>query len=131
MKEFVIDYSATWDYSQPYCVRVVDYKDVQIRADLIGGNEIVAESPEIEIVFDYPLSHEVTLPFSNDGKPFTRRDFWRAVYEGYTQIYREEDEAERQDFDGPYGIWGHDIGDLHIEGVTEVESNKFELHMGS
>jgi len=139
MREFDIDYTADWGASP---VRVVDYKNDKRSAALIDGDEIVADSPEIEIVFDYPLSHRVTLFFSNDGKPFTRRNFWRAVHEGYTQIYREEDEAvgktdnipgmlNRQESEGPYGIWGHHIGDLYIEGVQEVKQNKFELLMGS
>ena len=142
MKTFEIEYSADWNYSNPHCVRVEDYHDLQVRADLINGDEVVVESPEIEIVFDYPLEQAVTLSFSNDERPFTRRDFWRAVYEGYTQIYREEDEAvgttgpipgmlNRATSEGPHGIWGHDMGDLYIEGVTEVGHNKFELLMGS
>ena len=142
MRTFEIEYLADWDYCEPHCVRVIDYStDGEIYEALINGDEVVAQ-PEIEIVFDYPLSQAVTLSFSNDGSPFLRRDFWRAVYEGYTQIYREEDEAvgvtgpipgmcNRATSDGPHGIWGHDMGDLYLEGVTEVGHNKFELLMGS
>ena len=142
MKTFEIEHAADWDDNEPHPVRVEDYDGAETYLALIDGDEIVVESPEIEIVFDYPLEQAVTLSFSNDDSPFTRRDFWRAVYEGYTQIYREEDEAvgetgpipgmfNRATSEGPHGIWGHDMGDLYIEGVTEVGHNKFELLMGS
>lgn len=142
MREFSIEYESDWLHDPAHAVRVVAYTDMDIHMSLIAGDEIVVESPEIEIIFDYPLSNEVVLSFSNDGHPFTRRDFWRAVYEGYTQIYREEDEVEgetgnypgmlnRQHSDGPHGIWGHHIDDLFIEGVAEVKPNVFALSMGS
>ena len=143
MRQFDIDYAAEWDNGKPHCVRVVEYEDLLVGSmSVIDGDEVVTDSPQIEIVFDYPLSKAVVLPYSNGDRPLTRVEFWCAVYEGYTQIYREEDESEgetdnipgmlnRQQSEGPHGIWGHHIGDLYIECVREFAPNKFELCMGS
>ena len=87
------------------------------------------------------MSGDFEFTFENN-RPYTRKDFWGAVCEGYKRIYREEDAAEgptdnlpglldRDSSEGPYGIWGHHIGDLFLEGVREISPNKFELSMGS
>jgi len=152
MKEFNIEYEGFWDVPEldeenaGHSVRVVQYEDDEVLEALTNADEIVTDSSTVQIIFDYPLSHKVQLGFTNivDGEesPFSRRDFWGAVFEGYTQIYREEDGAvgstdnipgmlNRQRSKGPHGIWGHVIDDLFIEGVREVEPNVFELCMGS
>ena len=147
MKEFEVNYMPNWAIEMSRetgaSVRVIGYNDPAVQSTLINGDEIVADSPEITIVFRYPLSGEFELNFKalNDSF-FTRKDFWRAVYEGYLKIYGEEDTAvgttdnipgmcNRAVSEGPYGIWGHHIGDLYLEGVREISPNKFELSMGS
>ncbi len=37
----------------------------------------------------------------------------------------------RKRSNGKYGIWGHDIDDLYLEGATEVKPGEFELAIGS
>ena len=143
MKKFEVNYMPVWavDVDRGHSVRVVGYREPIVQSTLIDGDEIVADSPEITIVFNYPLKHKFEFEFENDGS-FTRKDFWRAVYEGYFKIYEEEDAVvgstgnipgmlNRSVRKGPYGIWGHHIDDLYLEGVREISSNKFELSMGS
>lgn len=145
MKEFKVNYMPEWaaemDRENGSCVRVIGYIDPVAQSTLIDGDEIVVESPKITIVFSYPLKDSFEFEFENDGS-FTRKDFWRVVHEGYLKIYEEEDAAvgptgnmtpmlNRATSDGPYGIWGHHIDDLYLEGVREISSNKFELSMGS
>lgn len=145
MKEFEVNYMPDWAVEDNHdggsSVRVVGHCDPVVQSTLIDGDEIVTDSPEITIVFSYPLKSKFELKFTNDGN-FTRKDFWRAVYEGYLKIYGEEDTAvgptdnipgmcNRAPSEGPYGIWGHHIDDLYLEGVREISSNKFELSMGS
>ena len=145
MKKFDINYMPDWAVEEGYkdgtSVRVEQYVDPDAQATLIDGDEIVADSPKITIVFSYPLSGNFELEFENEGS-FTRKDFWRAVYEGYLKIYGEEDNAvgptdnipgmcNRSVSEGPYGIWGHHMSDLYLEGVHEISPDKFELYMGS
>jgi len=145
MKKFNIDYMMDYedgDGPQPSPVRVVEYEDEEVKEALIDGDEIITQSSVIQIKFEYPLHNSTTLTFTNEGKPFTRKCFWQAIFDGYTRIYREEDEAagptgtipgmyNRETSVGPYGIWGHIIEDLFIEGVVEKKKNFFTLQMGS
>lgn len=109
--------------------------------ELVKPNEKITDASIIRIMFDYPLSHSVTLLFTNDGG-FTRLEFYRAIYEGYTTIYREErgDVGDpgnlpgllnRAPSHGRHGIWGHGIGDLCIEAVTHVGNDVYHLSIGS
>ena len=61
---------------------------------------------------------------------FTRKDFYNAVRKGYKKIYKKEDNPGRV-FEGPYGIWGHDLCDLYLEGFTEKKPGYFILSVGS
>jgi len=129
----------TSDYTRT-CPHIASFEQEEDR--IIGPNVMVCKREEIEITFDYPLGHEVTLKFRNQGG-FNRRDFLRAVAQGYRQIYREEDEAvgdpgqvsdtciNRGFSKGPHGIWGHYMGDLFFEGYAQPKPGKFTLSIGS
>lgn len=108
---------------------------------LIKPDEVVITETKINIKFEYPLTNPVTLSFVNPGG-FTRFDFFRCVYEGYLNIYKEEESADedpgmvpgmlnRARSDGPHGIWGHVIEDLFLEGVEDKGDGNFELFIGS
>jgi len=122
------------------CPRVCDFPDVKPE-DIVGGNRLITSREKIQITFDYPLSHSVPIEFANPGG-FTCWDFFKAVYDGYSQIYAEEEQAvgnpghipgmlNRSVSQGPYGIWGHDMEDLFLEGFRETTPGCFDLGMGS
>jgi len=111
--------------------------------DIIDADEIVTDRDSILINFTYPLSRKVSFSF-HQKRPggFTRLDFYQCVLAGYHRIYNEEHKAvgdpghiqgmlNRESSDGPYGIWGHDIGDLVLEGVTDNGDGTFDLSIGS
>ena len=104
-------------------------------------NPVIIAQDSSEIEFDYPLSRRARFTFTSPGG-FTAWDFYRAVYEGYTRIYgAETSEAgdpghlpgtlNRAPSEGPYGIWGHGMDDLYLEGYREVEPGRFRLGIGS
>jgi hypothetical protein len=104
-------------------------------------DEVVCTDKEITIVFDYPLESAVEFHFKSD-KGFTRLDFYKLIRATYERIYDAEDAAcgqtgnqpgllNRARSNGPYGIWGHVIGDLCIEKVIRMSNGKYELSMGS
>ena len=114
------------DYDNP--VTLADSK----RADL---NDVVIPEGVIVIKFTYPLSGEFLFTFKSK-KGFTRRKLVELICFTYQKIYDEENgtskvkeqsyaEASggtsslmnRVETDGKYGIWGHCIGDLVLEGV--------------
>jgi hypothetical protein len=66
-------------------------------------------------------SHPVNLLFEDD-KGFTLADLFQSIHKGYTRIYADAE---------TYGIWGHGIADLVIEGINEIEPGVFELRIGS
>ena len=91
---------------------------------LTGKNatdEKVTDREEISIQFKYPLSDSVTFDFAHDGG-FSLRQFTEVVREGYQRIYADATK---------YGVWGHTIGDLYIEGISEDAPGVFTLSMGS
>ena len=93
-------------------------------------------------MFTYPLKNKVSFEYTNkDG--FTRMDLFRCIYEGYKEIYETEEKDagdpgtyeklyNRKHSQGRYGIWGHYIVDLRIEGVSYDPKTKLvELLIGS
>jgi len=99
--------------------------------------DVITKLEEIIIHFDYPLSSPVDLKFIHLCG-FTRKDFYNAVRKGYKKIYKKEDNPgrvpgllNRAKCEGPYGIWGHDLCDLYLEGFTEKKPGYFILSVGS
>lgn len=118
------------------CPRIIDFE----KASPVGAARIT-DLETIEIEFDYPLSHSVKRIFTNQGG-FNAYDIFKAVHDGYTTIYREEEAAtgdpghvpgmlNRQRSAGPHGIWGHDIGDLYLEGIVHDGNGRVSLLIGS
>lgn len=119
------------------CVRVVDYPE-RGQLDLVNPNEMVTGLEKLVIEFDYPLSNPTALEFTSRGG-FSRLNLFRCIYEGYKRIYDVEDGdpgnipgmLNHATSDGPFGIWGHSMGDLFIEGVEINDDGTVKLHMGS
>ena len=96
----------------------------------------------ISIKFSYPLENKVSFEYHNKGG-FTRLDLFRCIYEGYKDIYEAEEKEvgdpgtyrmlyNRKQSKGKYGIWGHYMNDLRIEGIIYDSKERFiELSIGS
>lgn len=140
MNEFEIDYLYNdKEYkNEEWAMPVV--KDEDCIKNMIQPNEIVTTATEITINFNYPLTTPVDFTYKS-AKGFTRKKFWECINKGYTKIYKDEEKdvgnpgnipgmCNRARSAGPYGIWGHCMGDLVVEGVTK-EKNIYHLHIGS
>lgn len=114
---------------------------------LTGADAIVIRDAEIQLKVDYPLNHAHYFPLKSSAG-FTRRAIVEAVVQTYVRIYSEEKDTirhmavipasqrrgliNRNTTDGKYGIWGHDIGDLVIEGIEyDPASKTVALSIGS
>lgn len=108
--------------------------------EVFGKDEIITHAKKVTVIFSYPLSGEFKFEFKNSQGKITRREFALFIQSTYRRIYHEETSGQvenivgmlnRQRTDGPYGIWGHHIGDLVIEGVRHTGDNVYTLIIGS
>jgi predicted nucleotidyltransferase len=115
--------------------------------NLIGKDEIVIERKFALLRIDYPLSNPVEIMIMSDSeKGFTRKKLVEEISKAYNQIYKEEEETSniktipiferegvinRNQTDGKYGIWGHDIDDLDLSGIVlrEIDSGYLKLEL--
>ena len=101
---------------------------------------VISES-DLSIKISYPLTNPVEFKiYSEEG--FTRRILFTEIRKKYKEIYQEEQESanvkvvppdereilmNRNQTDGKYGIWGHDISDLILVGIEIHKNNKGEI----
>jgi hypothetical protein len=109
----------------------------------IDPTEVIAPAGTIQVRFDYPLSNPFVAEFSQPQE-WAAQDFILAVCNKYEEIYAEEAAttkvvpighqgslANRNQTNGKYGIWGHVIEDLSLEGFNKGEDGIYELWLGS
>jgi hypothetical protein len=96
------------------CISVCDGKDLD------DYSKIIVKGDEATIVFDYPLSGKFEFKFKNKGG-FTLGKIINLVSKTYEKIYKDPQK---------YGIWGHEMGNLFIEGIV-VNGSQVELWIGS
>lgn len=113
------------------------------KARVFHGAQVMFETTDpVDFVYDYPLSVVVHRVHTLKSGKWTRRKVARTIQNDYARIYREEDKVDsvgnipgmlnRATSQGPYGIWGHVIEDLVIEGVTyNPQTNTIRMSIGS
>ncbi len=119
--------------------------------NLADEDDIVIPHQTTTIVLNYPLKKEFKFEFKADHKDgFTRKHIIGSICQKYQDIYNEEEVSTKMEVlsmedrvkkgglmnrnktDGVYGIWGHDIGDLYLEGISYNHStNEVTLSIGS
>jgi len=110
--------------------------------DLYKPNETVIFNTKYTMEISYPLTHPATFTF-NSARGFSRLDVINNIVESYHAVYKKEEASmntviepinkrtglvNRQSSNGAYGIWGHDIDDLVIEGM-QYDPNTHVLTM--
>jgi len=112
---------------------------------LIGRDEVVLTEKEAVLIIDYPLNNPTEIIIkAKDSKGFTRGELAGIVSTEYHRIYAEEEESaktktmpmeqrpimNRNETDGKYGIWGHDIDDLDLSSIiVHREGGKVKLEL--
>lgn len=109
--------------------------------NLYNKDEIIIKYPVIKVVIDYPVTdlYEFTLKSSNG---FTRAQLFTEISKHYHLMYEEEEKTatiktipidqrtelyNRNQTNGKYGLWGHDIADMDIAGVMVFKNKKGEI----
>jgi|SRR5580704_6393234 hypothetical protein len=109
---------------------------------LVKNANWVMDKPTVKILFDYPLDHPVVFEFTTaPGKrSCTVGDFAGFVLDGYRRIYEVEwkyvlnEDGTRysiENLSGPYGVWGHGIGDLSLNGAEKGDDGVWKLDICS
>jgi len=127
----------------PFAVHIATgmvYKLNKVRAtDRNEFDTIMEPSPILKFKIDYPVTNPKEVELTHeDGRGWTRREFVEAVRSAYVEIYSAEADPghvpgtlNRGRSEGPYGIWGHDIGDLVLEGAAKLPDGSWDLIVGS
>lgn len=110
---------------------------------LVDADEVVIKQQAINIIFDYPLNKPVVFEFKNP-KGFTRKALILAISKKYHEIYEEEEKSSkvktvpldkrtgiinRNETQGKYGIWGHDLSDLDLSSIEIHETNEGKINI--
>ncbi|KAJ1640185.1 hypothetical protein T492DRAFT_932269 [Pavlovales sp. CCMP2436] len=105
---------------------------------LVKPDEVVVRDGKVRCLFRYPLSKPfvATLRAPDGAGNFTRTALVQAICVEYARIYTEEEakstvpvditsptNLKRNKTNGPYGIWGHGLGDLHLSNIFYVDEH--------
>lgn len=108
--------------------------------NLIKKDEIVISDKKITLIIDYPLTtaYEFNLSSING---FTRETLLSEISKHYYKLYEEEEKSatiktipmekrtmyNRNETNGKYGIWGHDIADLVLTDIQVYKANNGKI----
>lgn len=106
----------------------------------LDSTEIVIPEKEIKVHFSYPFNNPKVLTLVSKTERWTRRDIYNAIRNMYKIIYEQERQTSslkeesistrtngdsllinRAETNGVWGIWGHDLEDLAITGISRNE----------
>jgi hypothetical protein len=108
---------------------------------LMDRESVIISEPKITILIDYPLTHEHRFILESKTG-FTRAELLRAISEEYFKIFEIEEKSatiktipvakrtklyNRNQTNGKFGIWGHDIGDLVLSEVLVYKTPDGEI----
>jgi len=129
----------------PYVNLADPQKDLK---QMRGPEEVVFTGTELIVILDYPLRNESSFPISaSSPSGFTRAELARKVADLYRRIYEEEAQTSkipvtpveqrkglinRNQTNGKYGIWGHDLSDLvlHTIEISRRPDGKVVANLG-
>ena len=104
---------------------------------LVDADKIILPFTTAKIIIDYPLNFPADFEISTTGQGFSRKQLILEISERYHEIYKLEESTattktipldkrkgliNRNQTDGKFGVWGHDISDLDLSQI-EVHKN--------
>lgn len=106
-------------------------------SSLINPDETVLPYSTVTLLIDYPLNIPATFELSTSEKGFSRKQLILEISKRYHEVYKEEEASatekttpldkrkgliNRNETNGKYGVWGHDLSDLDLSSI-EVHKN--------
>jgi hypothetical protein len=129
------------DYPEGFIPYIKLEHPQQYIKQLINQDEIVVKEDAITLIIDYPLTNEYRQKlYSRDG--FTRRELIMEISKAYYKLFDEEEATatvktipvekrttvyNRNQTNGKYGIWGHDIADLVLADIMVYRALEGEI----
>lgn len=110
-------------------------------AQLIDRNKIVISENKLTVIIDYPLTNEYRFELESKNG-FTRELLLKEISKNYYKLYDEEERSatiktvpvdkrttmyNRNQTNGKYGIWGHDIGDLVLSEILVYKGTNGQI----
>jgi len=107
---------------------------------LINKDQTVIVNRSVTVIFDYPFSKQYNVEIKS-SKGFTRKMLIMEISKIYHHIYNQEEKTatvktlpmekrtmyNRNETNGKFGIWGHDIGDLVLSGIDVHQTLKGQI----
>ncbi|MBB4801956.1 hypothetical protein HNP37_002017 [Flavobacterium nitrogenifigens] len=104
--------------------------------NLINKDEIVIAEEKITVVIDYPLTNIYKFDLKSK-KGFNRELLVQEITKEYQKLYQDEEKSatiktvpmkerkmyNRNQTNGKYGIWGHDLADLALSSIQVYKEN--------
>jgi len=105
--------------------------------NLVNPDEMVIPYQKVVLIIDYPVAKPVFFELTSQSKGFTRKQIIFEISKKYHELYEEEEKtakiktipmgqrktlANRNETDGKYGIWGHDLSDLDLSSIDIYEN---------
>jgi hypothetical protein len=100
---------------------------VHIAHHIPNQSSYIKRNTTYKIIFNYPLARDFEFTFVTTDNRYTHFDVADFVVNIYKNvIYKDEKSCEE------YGVWGHDLRDLVLEGI-EIDNNNniIKLLVGS
>lgn len=127
-----------FDFEGTTTARVSGYPEAKQSGSLIGGRDLVTAETTIQFDLEYPLGGPAGVTASHP-KGFTRLRLFEAIYRAYLVVYDASQPEQTKRYQneysmesgGPYGIWGHCIDALFLDGVEQLSPTTFALSIGS
>jgi hypothetical protein len=109
--------------------------------NLFNKDEVVIKQTSIKIIIDYPLANPYEFELTSD-KGFTRLQLLLEVSKQYYKLYDEEEKSatiktvpipkrktmyNRNQTNGKYGVWGHDIADLDLSEIFVYKTSDGQI----
>jgi hypothetical protein len=109
--------------------------------NLIDKDKIVINQSSIKIIIDYPLTNQCEFSLES-AEGFSRVQLLSEISKQYYKIYNEEEESatiktvpidkrttmyNRNQTNGKYGIWGHDIADLVLSEISVYKASNRQI----
>jgi hypothetical protein len=109
--------------------------------NLLNKEEVVISENKVILIIDYPLTNEFRA-YIRSTNGFTRERLINEISKSYFMLYEEEEKTatiktvpvkerkelyNRNETNGKYGIWGHDISDLVLSEIVVYEASDGQI----
>lgn len=109
--------------------------------NLLNKEEVVILENKVTLIIDYPLTNE-SRTYINSANGFTREKLIKEISKTYFMLYEEEEKTatiktvpvkerkelyNRNETNGRYGIWGHDISDLVLSEIVVYKGSDGQI----